>query len=97
MVEDMTREDLQRETSVDDSIVKTGVNSPKTNATTNISARDVEREDTEKCPAQQKNISEVTNGMRPRYLRYNIWDPDSDFSPNTADWTLTAKPLEGPL
>jgi hypothetical protein len=34
--------------------------------------------------------------MRPKYLRYNIWDPDSDFSPNTADWTLTAEPLEGP-
>jgi hypothetical protein len=34
--------------------------------------------------------------MRPRYLRYNIWDPDSDFSPNTSDWTLTAEPLEGP-
>jgi hypothetical protein len=35
-------------------------------------------------------------GMRPKYLRYNIWDPDSDFSPNTSDWTLTAEPLEGP-
>ena len=34
--------------------------------------------------------------MRPKYLRYNIWDPDSEFTPNTADWTLTAKPLEGP-
>ena len=35
--------------------------------------------------------------MRPKYLRYNIWDPDSEFSPNTSDWTLTAKPLVGPL
>jgi hypothetical protein len=34
--------------------------------------------------------------MRPKYLRYNIWDPKSDFSPNTSDWTLTAEPLEGP-
>ena len=46
--------------------------------------------------ASRKNISEVTNGMRPRYLRYNIWDPSSDFSPSTSDWTLTAEPLEGP-
>ena len=50
----------------------------------------------ERHPAPQKNLSEVANGMRPKYLRYNIWDPDSDFSPNTSDWTLTAKPLEGP-
>ena len=34
--------------------------------------------------------------MRPKYLRYNIWDPDSDFSPSVSDWTLTAAPLEGP-
>jgi hypothetical protein len=34
--------------------------------------------------------------MRPKYLRYNLWDPESDFTPNTADWTLTAEPLEGP-
>lgn len=34
--------------------------------------------------------------MRPKYLRYNVWDPDSEFSPNTSDWTETAEPLEGP-
>ena len=34
--------------------------------------------------------------MRPKYLRYNLWDPDSDFSPSVSDWTLTATPLEGP-
>jgi hypothetical protein len=47
-------------------------------------------------PVPQKNVSEVTDGMRPKYLRYNIWDPNSDFSPSTSDWTLTAEPLEGP-
>ena len=50
----------------------------------------------EGLPALRRKTNTVTNGMRPKYLRYNIWDPDSDFSPNTADWTLTAKPLEGP-
>ena len=34
--------------------------------------------------------------MRPKYLRYNLWDSNTDFSPNTSDWTLSAKPLEGP-
>lgn len=45
---------------------------------------------------RQKGTREMTNGMRPKYLCYNIWDPNSDFSPNTSDWTLTAEPLEGP-
>ena len=45
--------------------------------------------------ASPKN-SEVMNGMRPKYLRYNIWDPSSELTPNTSDWTLTAEPLEGP-
>ena len=34
--------------------------------------------------------------MRPKYLRHNIWDPGSDFTPSVSDWTLTTKPLEGP-
>ena len=50
----------------------------------------------ERQPAPQRNINEVTDGMRPKYLRYNIWDTDSDFSPSVSDWTLTAEPLEGP-
>ena len=50
----------------------------------------------ESFPALPKNSSEIVHGMKPKYLRHNIWDPDSEFTPNTADWTLTAKPLEGP-
>ena len=96
VVEGPTKEGLQRKMSVGGSTVKTVVNSPKTSATTGIPARSVEKGEMGKRPAHQRGISEVTNGMRLRYLRYNIWDPDSDFSPNTADWTLTAKPLEGP-
>ena len=46
--------------------------------------------------APQRSVSTVTDGMRPKYLRYNIWDPNSDFSPSVSDWTLTAEPLEGP-
>ena len=50
----------------------------------------------ERLPVPPRNTSDILYGMKLRYLRYNIWDPDSDFSPNTADWTLTAEPLEGP-
>ena len=34
--------------------------------------------------------------LAPRYLRYNVWDPESDFTPTTAEWTETAKPLSRP-
>lgn len=34
--------------------------------------------------------------MAPKYLRYNIWDPASDFTPNTADWTESAEQLVEP-
>ncbi|KAJ3503737.1 hypothetical protein NLJ89_g8304 [Agrocybe chaxingu] len=32
----------------------------------------------------------------PRYLRYNVWDPESDLSPTTAEWTESAIPLPRP-
>lgn len=90
------REEPRRKTSVGDSTVKMVAGSQKKNVTTNIPARSVEREDTERHPALPKNTSGVTDGMRPKYLRYNIWDPNSDSSSCTADWTLTADPLERP-
>ena len=34
--------------------------------------------------------------MVPKYLRYNVWDPESNFTPNTAVWTEVAEPLVGP-
>jgi hypothetical protein len=69
----------------------------KMSAITSISARDVDRQDMGSPPALGRSISEATHGMKPKYLRYIIWDPDSDFTPNTADWTKIAEPLEGPL
>ena len=90
-----TKENHQRKTFVKDSTPKAVVDSQKKNATTSIPARDVENLGTER-PAQPRNINEPMNGMRPKYLHHNIWDPSPDFSPTTSDWTLTAKPLEGP-
>ena len=43
-----------------------------------------------------KDISTAEHGMQPKYLRYNVWDPASDFTPTTADWTETAAPLPRP-
>ena len=35
-------------------------------------------------------------GARPRYLRYNLWDPTTPFHPTVADWSETAIPLPAP-
>lgn len=35
-------------------------------------------------------------GMRPKYLRYNVWDPEGILPITTADWTETALPLPRP-
>ena len=78
------------------SMERQDVISSRTSAITSISAEGVGKEDMVSIHAQ-KSSKETVHGMRPKYLHHNIWDPDSDFSPNTADWTLTAKPLEGPL
>ena len=58
-------------------------------------AKDAEKETTESRPVP-RSTKERVYGMRPKYLRYNIWDPDSEFTPDTASWTETAEPLEGP-
>jgi hypothetical protein len=89
-------ESLPRRTSAGDLTGKVDAGSRRRNATTSMFARVAERSDTERLPALQRNSSEVTNEIRPKYLRYNIWDPNSEFTPNTSDWTLTAEPLEGP-
>jgi hypothetical protein len=93
---DPTREDRWRKTSAEGLIVRMDVNSEMKSVNMNTPARNAEKEGMEERLAPRRKTSGVTNGMRPRYLRYNIWDPNSDFSPNTSDWTLTAKLLEGP-
>ena len=95
-VKGQPREAPRRRMPAEDLMARMDVVSPKKTVSTSTSARSVVREDTEKQPVPQRSISEVTDGMRPKYLRYNIWDPDSDFSPSVSDWTLTAEPLEGP-
>ena len=93
---DLRKEGPQRKISVEGSTAKMGVDTQKKNVTIVTPARSVGRGIMGKHPVLQRNHSEVANGLRLKYLRYNIWDPSSDFSPNTSDWTLTAEPLEGP-
>ena len=35
-------------------------------------------------------------GLRPKYLRYNVWDPEENLAITTAEWTHTANPLPRP-
>ena len=93
---DWERESLQRKMSFDDLTARLAAGSLKTSVITNTFVRGVEKEDTGSRPALQKNTRDEAYGMSPKYLRYNVWDPESDFTRNTSDWTLTAEPLEGP-
>ena len=95
-VKDQPKEAHPRRRLAEGSTVRMDASSQKKNASTSTPAQSVESRDTAKHPAPQRNINGVTDGMRPKYLCYNIWDPDSDFSPSVSDWTLTAEPLEGP-
>ena len=78
--------------SVTDSMVNPDANSAKTTATTSIPAKVVERLDTE---SQHAPISSelVAFGMRPKYLQHNIWDPESELTPTTAEWSETVSAL----
>ena len=79
---DQTRENPQRKRHARDSTLRVDAISWKKNFTSDTSVKDAEKPDTESPHATWKNTNEMTNGMRPKYLRYNIWDPNSDFSPN---------------
>jgi hypothetical protein len=46
-------------------------------------------------PAQKRSEDEVY-GMRPKYLRYNLWHPGSDLPVMTAEWSEQAPPLPRP-
>ena len=59
------------------------------------SVRNVEALTTDKLPARQPQRVEFY-GMRPKYLRYNVWDPEGNLAITTAEWTETAKPLPRP-
>ena len=49
----------------------------------------------ERLPVGQPQRIELY-GMRPKYLRYNVWDPEGNLAVTSAEWTETAKPLPRP-
>ena len=96
--EDPTKPKEAKRTSARGLTVRRDANSvKKKNVITNTPARDAEKTDMESPTAMQKSTKAVTNSMVPKYLHYSIWDPKSNFSPNTSNWTEKAEPLAGPL
>ena len=61
----------------------------------NIPANPAVKPVTENLPVE-RGIEDQIFGMRPRYLRHNLWTPDSDPKMTAADWTLIAQPLPRP-
>jgi hypothetical protein len=47
-------------------------------------------------PPAIRQSEEDVFGLRPKYLRHNLWTPDSDPKLTAAAWTLTARPLPRP-
>ena len=95
--EDPTKPKEAKRTSAGGSTVRRDANLVKKNVITNTPARDAEKTDMESPTAMWKSTKAVTNGMVPKYLRYNVWDPESNFSPNTSNWTEKVELLAGPL
>ena len=93
--EDRGKLEKGRKISVGGSTVQRAASSQRESVITDMSAKDAEREVTGSQIAEQSHSKDEARGMAPKYLRYNLWDPASDFTPNTADWTELAKPLVG--
>ena len=68
---------------------------PAPAAGTATCAKNVEALTTVKQPVRQPQRIEFY-GLRPKYLRYNIWDPEGNLAMTSAEWTHTAKPLPRP-
>jgi hypothetical protein len=77
---------------VDDITPQMGV-SQKT-ADTNTHVKNVGSEDMAKVLAVSKKDASFL--LHPKYLRYNWWRDDEEFSKSSADWTHTVLPLPSP-
>lgn len=91
----VTEKEETKRKSAENLTVRKGANSQRKNVTTNTCVNRVEKVDMEGPRAMPKSTREVLHSMTPKYLRYNVWDPETEFSPSSADWTETAEPLVG--
>jgi hypothetical protein len=79
-----------------DTIVQKDAVSAKENATSNIAVSNVEREAMKNPTAKLNQTKDHKHGMNPKYLRHNLWDPITNATSCTSDWSETALPLVRP-
>ena len=73
------------------STLLTDAETQQTTATSNMLAKNVNDLATEKSIAIAKR--QLAHELRPKYLRYNLWEKGPHFSHSSADWPETALPL----
>ena len=93
--EEVVHQQNQRQKSAFGLMVREGVDSQRQDVSTGMFAKGVEKQDMANCRVP-KGIEESEFGFRPRYLRHNLWNPDSDPKITVAKWTTTARPLPRP-
>ena len=84
-----------KQTSVTDSTLPMDVPLQTQFVNTVTSAKTARREGTVKNNAPNRSYQELL-GSRPKYLRHNLWNPESPFTPTVAEWSETAIPLPRP-
>jgi hypothetical protein len=72
-----------------------GVGSPKRPVNTSIHASRADKLDMG-SPHVGRETEIIEFGMKPRYLRYNLWTPEADPRVTAADWTISANTLPRP-
>lgn len=85
----------QRQKSVFGLTARKVADSQKQDVNTDMFAKDAEKQDMANCRVL-KGIEGSEFGLRPRYLRHNLWNPDSNPKITVAEWTTTARPLPRP-
>ena len=83
------------QTSATDSTLQMGVPPPTQIANTVTFAKTAKRQGMEKISVPNRSYQDLL-GSRPKYLRHNLWNPESSFTPTIADWSETAVPLPCP-
>ena len=94
-VEEEAHQANRKQKSVLGSIVSEGADLPSWHASIDTIAGTVVKPVIANSPALRGNEEEVL-GLRPRYLRHNLWTPDSDPKMTVAEWSCHARALPRP-
>jgi hypothetical protein len=85
----------QRQKFAEGSTAKKDADFPTQDAGIAMPACPVERTDMENLRVGSEEL-EFKLGLKPKYLRHNLWSPDAESKLVAADWTETAEPLPRP-